>query len=123
MQHSPLMRESYCFGDGCYQLRRLPSGQGLVLSHVGEAAALNQVHREVQLPTVFTHFVDRNDVRMVQAGRCLCLPLKTSDECFIGKLATQENLDRHLPVKTQLSRAIDDSHASTGKFFQKFVTT
>ncbi len=41
-----------------------------------QATALDQLHAEVLLPLVFTDLVDRQDVVMIEVGRCFGLSVE-----------------------------------------------
>src|SRR5437867_1218482 len=88
---------------------------------VGEASALDQLHREVGAALVLADFVDGNDVGMVQAGNRFRLAAETLARGLIRKLGGEQHFHCDEPLQTDLPRAKDCPHAATGDFFKEFV--
>ena len=57
--------------------------QGFAIDHVPERLPLQQFHRDEGSPIDFIDFIDRTDVRMVQGGRSLRLPLETAESMYV----------------------------------------
>ena len=70
---------------------------------------------------MLTHFVDRHDVRMVQARRGFGLGVKPSHFSFAGELPGQHHFHRHNAVQAHLPRFIDHPHAAAVDLLQQFV--
>ena len=58
--------------------------------------------------------MNRQDVRMIERGRHLCLALKAPPAVSVGDAIAQE-LDRDRTIQLGVHRTIDDSHPSFSK--------
>ena len=67
------------------------------------------------------HLVDREDVRVIEAGRRLRFPPKTGQSLGRFRLVTQDAFHRHDPAGVLLPRAIDHTHPAAPDFFEDFV--
>jgi hypothetical protein len=71
------------------------------------------------VPGVFAHFVNPNDVGVVQASYCLGLRTKA---CQIGRRRPhQDHLQGDQPVELYLPRLVNDSHAPVADDLQNIV--
>ena len=77
-----------------------------------QAAAFDEVHREVMQALVLPDFVDRHDVGMLQARSGLSLDLKPLDVLLIGQPPREHHLHGHDAAERFLSGLVDDSHSS-----------
>ena len=57
------------------------------------------------------HIVDCEDMRMVERGRHLRLPLKTSSAGGVGQIVGKK-LNRYRPVEPGIASAVDYAHAT-----------
>ena len=73
------------------------------------------------LGLVLAHFVDGDDIGVVEAGSGLSFEAEALHLRGGGELAGGDHFERHGPVQTYLARAIDDAHAATGQFAEDFV--
>ena len=60
------------------------------------------------LPTELFHFVNSDDVGVLQIGCNLCLGMKALHFSFSGKLSRQDHLDRHQPIQADLPSLVND---------------
>ncbi|MCI0681723.1 MAG: hypothetical protein L0Y71_06440 [Gemmataceae bacterium] len=86
-----------------------------------QADAVDQLHAEVVLPFVFTDFIDRHNVRVVEIGRRFRLAMKPFDVGVAGQVAGEDHLQRNDAVETGLSSFVDHPHAAAGDLFEQFV--
>src|SRR5690349_16886625 len=112
MKQSARVRKSDCFRNAVDHAGRLPRRQRVVTGDIGEAAAFDKVHGEIELAVLLAHFMDSDDIWMIQAGGHLRLPAKAFDECGMGKMAAGKHFDCDQAVEANLSRAVNDSHAT-----------
>ena len=88
--------------------RKLP----LALEHAPQVAALDEAHRQVELPVTLTRLVDRDHVRMVQrSGEPRLLQEPVPKTLILGELRS-DHLQRHRAPQRQVRRPIHDAHAT-----------
>src|SRR3954466_10420837 len=76
-----------------------------------EGLPLQQFHGDEGSPLELIYFVNCADVRMVQGGRCLCLPLKTTEGLrVIGEFVRQE-FQRDMATQLHVFGLIHYPHA------------
>jgi hypothetical protein len=83
--------------------------------------AFDEVHDEKRLALVRAHFVDGDDVRVLQTGgrgRFGPEPLRL---VLTRLVAEQEHLHRHKTAQALLPRFVNNPHAASGDFFEQFV--
>ena len=95
--------------------------QRLLAHELRQALALDVIHREVVLAFVDAHFVNRDDVRMLQNGGGGGLGPETLHEFLARQRSGQDHLHRDDAPETPLPRLINDAHAAARNLFQQFV--
>lgn len=115
------MSEVHGFGNGLDQLRRPASWHGTVASEIGQISTFDEFHREPGQAFVFSHLVNGDDVRVVEAGRRLGFAAKAFDESFVGKLAAEQQFDGDDPIEADLTGAVNAAHAAAGDFSEQLV--
>src|SRR3954454_4389229 len=76
-----------------------------------EGLPVQQFHGDEGSPLDFVYFVNGADVRMVQGGRCLCLPLKTTEGLrVVGEFVWKE-LQGDMATQLQVFSLIHYPHA------------
>src|ERR1051325_7093401 len=95
----------------------------LVLNQFGKAAARHVVHGKVMPTLALADIVDRDNIRVLQAGRRLRFGAKTLHEYITGKFSEEQRLDRHDPIQAPLPRPINDPHPTARDFFDQLVIT
>ncbi len=93
--HAPFVRKMHRFGDRLEPLRGLARWHRLLPSHLGQAAAFDQLHREVGLAVVLTYFINRNDVGMGQAGGRFRLAAEPQTGCLVGEFGAEQHFHCH----------------------------
>ena len=58
---------------------------------------------------------------MLEVGRRKCFGVEAAHFDFIGKLSREDHLQGDDPIKTQLPRLEDDTHASSGHLADNFI--
>ena len=69
-------------------------------------------HRDIEMAVGFAGLKDRNDVRMIDRGGQLRLPLESLLELRIATMCGENQLEGDGPVEIQLAGPIDDPHAA-----------
>ena len=123
MQNPLLMRVVNRFRDQLQVARSLLRGQGPVANQLGEVLALDIIHREEMVPVMNADIMDGDDIGMLERRRCRRFRPKTMDELARGKLAAQDQLQRHRSSEAALTRAIDNAHSALGNGIEQFVIT
>ena len=78
---------------------------------VAEGLALQQFHGDEGSPIGLVNLVDGADVRVVQRGRSLGLPLETAESlCIVGKVVGKE-LQGDVATELQVFRLVHHTHA------------
>lgn len=109
------------FCDDLNIARRALSRQWTASDNLGQAPALHEIHREVMLALVNPHFVDRDDVRVLQARHGRRLRPEALHLVGVRRRAEREQLDRHDAVQADLSRLVHHPHPAPTDLFEQFV--
>ena len=123
VQDAALMRVVDRARQPCQQPPDATRRHGRAAGFPGQRAARNQLHAEKVPAFVFADFVDRDDVRMVEARRGGGLGVETLDEILRCELALRDHLEGDFAIQAQLPRAPDDAHAAARDFFKQFIMT
>ena len=121
VQHAALMGIVDGLCDLFYVPRRLFGRQRSCAYEIGKIVPLDEIHREIGLAFRLAHFVDTDDVRMLETRRCLRLRTEPFDRRPAGELTGQDHLERHLTVEIGLVSAIDHAHSTARDLSQEFV--
>ena len=126
MKDAPLMRVVNGAGGLSHDLRGpIPRSERLpvlgIRDEPGEVAVLDQFHGEVMVTPAFPHFVNGNDVRMVQAGGRGRFRAKPFHLAFAGQQAGPNHLQSDPPVQADLTGPIHNPHAALRQFLHQFV--
>ncbi len=108
-------------GHGGHELRRLAGRQRSLGQPHGEALTVDVTHREIMLALLLADFKDRQDVRMVQQGRCLRLLMEAIVVGLRGEVAGQDHLHRHGAAQADLAGLVNHAHAAAGDLLEQFV--
>jgi hypothetical protein len=97
------------------------AGQRPLGQPLGEADAVDEVHR-VEVPAVrLADAVDGDDVRVLQAGRGGRLGAEALQLLLVRRRAGQQHLDGDHPFQARLPRLEDDPHAAAAHLAQQLV--
>ena len=99
------------------------AGSGPLATSCAERQALDVIHREEVLAFGEADFVNRDDVRVLQARGGGGFGAEALDEILSRQRPGQEHLHRDDAVQAHLPRSIDDAHPAARDFFQQFVIT
>ena len=111
-------------GDGLHKTGGLPevgNSQSALRNQLGQAFAFHIIHREIMVTVLLRHFVDRDDVGMLQTGRGFGFGAKPLHIGGAGQLAGQDHLHRYSPIQAWLARFIDHPHAAARDLLQQLV--
>src|SRR5687768_5751638 len=101
-------------------MRRVPP---LMRNSLRKRIAFDELHHKCAPATGVLETVERRDVRMIQGGKQLRLPLEPCQPvCIRGKVLRQE-LQRHVAPQTRVVRTVDLTHATDADKRLDFVRT
>jgi hypothetical protein len=83
-----------------------------------QAAPLDVVHGVKGLAVPLTNFVNRHDVRMMEAGCGLGFAAKTFERAASGKFSKENHLDGDDPVEAALAGLVNHTHPAARNFFE-----
>ena len=121
MNHSALIREVHCFGDGCDDCRRFSGCQRSVLQQTGEALTIDVTHRKIMLPIVLTNFEDWHNAGMIETRGRLGFALKAKDVFLASQLAGQNHLERYDSIQFDLAGLVDDTHSASRNLLEQLI--
>src|SRR6185436_18833976 len=75
-----------------------------------QAAAVDVLHHNVELPGLLSDLVDRDRVRMIEPGRKARLADETLDLFRRARLLETQLLDRDVALERRILRQPDDAH-------------
>ncbi len=121
MHDSGRVRGGERLGQRYGDIQHSPSGPRLTRQHRAHRAALHEFHRDVRRAVRISDTVDSDDVRVIQARRRAGLFLEPMPVTRVVGDRRLEHLERDLALEPDVSRAIDDAHASRSKERQYLV--
>src|SRR5260370_13809997 len=80
--------------------------QRTLTNQLGEGTALDILHGDKYLASVFTHFVDRADIWMIQSRSSTRLVFKTFIDLVCVRHRLRKKLERYGPMKSGVFRSI-----------------
>ena len=86
-----------------------------------EAAAGDQLHREVVLALMLADLVDRDDAGVVEQRDGLGLVLEAAELGVAGEQAGPDHLQGHRAVERDLAGLVDDAHAAAAQLAPDLV--
>src|SRR6266851_1976995 len=108
-------------GDLDAQIEHRLDLQRLASDPVPERLPLQQFHGNKSSPIRLVNFVDGADVRVVQGGRSLGLPLETAESlCIVGEFVGKE-LQGDVAIELEVFRFVDHTHAPAAQLPQDAV--
>ncbi len=122
MNHACAVSGLQCAAELTDHRRGLPTVEGAVDQHVGEAATLHQPHHEVGRIGFAPIVVERNDVRMLEPGDELCLGLEAPDEVRIVGQFGPDDLDRDLAPDGGLVRPVRHAERTLADLLTQLVS-
>ncbi len=97
-------------GDLRSQLEHLLDRQRLAIHVLLERPAFEQLHDQELPPLVFSHVVNRADVRIVQRGCGVCFALEALLRTGFSGETRGQNLDRDVSIETRVSGTVNFAH-------------
>ena len=92
--------------------RSLRAQLALAVEDASEVVALDEAHRQVELPVVLAGLVDRDHVRMVERGGEAWLAQEAGTERLVLGQLRRDQLQRDRALERQVDRPVDDAHAA-----------
>src|SRR6266550_3671655 len=87
-----------------------------------QTAASGEFHTEKwEAVLVFAHFVNRQDVRVIETGSSFSFPTKTGERFRRIGVKTGDSLQRDDPARMALPGAINDPHAAAPDLFEDLI--
>ena len=115
------MRCVQCVSDLDAQIEHRFDLQRLARDPVPESLPLKQLHGDEGSPIGLVDLVDRADVRVVQGGRSLCLPLKATEGLrVVGEFVGKE-LQGDVATEFEVFRLVDDAHPAAADLAEDAV--
>src|SRR5207245_4613352 len=97
--------------------------QGLAIHVLFERLTFEQLHDEELLPLVFSHVVNRADVRIVERGCGVCFTLEAPLRAGFHGETRRQNLDSDASFEARVSGAVNFAHpASANERFNSIWT-
>ena len=106
------MRRREPAGDLLRELEHAIDRHAAARDQLVERAAAHQLHDEEVDPVRVIHFVDRDDVRVIERGCGARLLEKPIAPIAIARRARGDDLDGHDASQTRVDGAVDDTHAA-----------
>jgi hypothetical protein len=103
------------------QLRRPLRRPGRTVELAREAAAGDELQREVRPAVLLADLVDLYDVRVLQGGDRLGLAAETGQFFRTGVAAGQDHLQGYEPLELQVSSLVDHTHTATAQLAENLV--
>jgi hypothetical protein len=95
--------------------------QRFAIDAMPERLPLQQFHGDEGSPIGLVNLVDRADVRVVQGGRSLGLPLETAESlCVVGEFVGKE-LQRYVATELEVFGLIHHTHAPAANLAEDAV--
>ena len=94
----------------------------LRVEQLSQALALDELHHHRLPPVLGEHVVDRDDVRVVQAGGGDRLATEPFGDDLVGREVRLEPLHRHLAIERQIDGQPDLGHATLGELPLQLVS-
>ena len=116
-----LVRRVDGVGQGRHQRRRLANRLRNPLDLLSQAAALDQLHREVRPAVHLAHVVELDHVRVAQSSHRFRLAQETLPLVRPGIGAGQQHLQGDGPVEAQVPRFVDDPRPAAPQHALHFV--
>jgi hypothetical protein len=92
--------------------QRLDVEPTVALEHRAEVLAVDEAHRQVEHAVRVARVVDRDDVRVLQAGRDGGLPLEAVAVLPVGGERRGEHLEGDRAAQLEVAGAVDDAHTA-----------
>ena len=92
--------------------RPLRAQLALAVEHAPQVVALDEAHRQVELPVVLPGLVDRDHVRMVERCGEPRLAQEAGAEALVLGQLRRDQLERDGTLERQVGRPVDDAHAA-----------
>jgi hypothetical protein len=94
---------------------------GVAVDLGGQVAPFHQPHAEVRLPGPLPHFVNGNDMRMIQLCRGFRFVAQTFHFDGRGQNSGADHLQRHQAAQRLLTGKVDNSHTATAQQLHELV--
>ena len=107
--------------DGLDQTGRVTSRKRPAGNSRRQALPLDVAHREIVLPFVLAHLLNRHDPRVIQIRCRLRFGVEPFHILLARQLTGQDHLQSDDPVQAGLPGAVDHAHRATGNFLQQLV--
>src|SRR5262245_7447433 len=121
MEDAAFMGEVNSLGDDLEIGRSTARRQRTVADDLCQAPASHIIHREEMLAVIEADFVDRHNVRLLQAGGRGSFRSETLHKLRAGQWAGQQHLHCGTAIEIRLARLIADANRATRDFFQQFI--
>ncbi len=133
VQDAVLMRKVHRTGDAHHEASGTPLSfegfgtvdwrgrRGILAQPLLQTATFDQPRAEIVLAAGLAHFVDWNDVRVIELGGRFRLGTEALDHRGRRQRPSRDHLERDDTIQPDLSRAVDHPHAPARDFLDDFV--
>src|SRR4051794_20344488 len=122
MQHSAAVSVLDSTRHFCHQFYAVPRSITHRSKVLVQTSLLRELHAEKrQTVLTFTHFVNREDIRVIQTGHRLCFSSETLQRPMRISAITEDALYRDDASGMSLPGAINHAHAAATDLFENFV--
>ena len=87
----------------------------MVAHEVHQAAARDEIHREIGQPVLLADFVDGHDVGVLKLGRQFGLGAEPAEGDLAGELAAEEHLEGDHALQAALAGLVHHAHAAVAE--------
>src|SRR5262249_16841477 len=101
--------------------KNLISRQRAFLKTIRQRGAFDEFHYQVVNAVLVTDVIEGTDVRMIQARHRSSLTFESLMELGVCREVIWQDFDRHRPIETSVTRAIDFSHPARAERGEDFV--
>ena len=118
VDHSVLVGTGEGLADLQAVLQRVLQRQRLACHHLVESAAVDQLHGDEVAASNLVDLVDRDDVAVVEARRCLRFLGEALARRVVGQGPLVQQLQRHRAPQLGVEGAVDDAHAAAADLLE-----
>ena len=108
-------------GQRPHPTRRPGRRLGHAADRLGEAAAFDELEREERPTVLLAHFVDLDDVGVLEPRDGLGLGAEAGRLGHAGVAPRQDHLERHLAIEADMPRPVDHAHPAAAELPQDLI--
>ncbi len=122
MDDATLVGDVHCACQRFHQLGSRPRRRRTLLHALLEAAAFDELEREIGPAFVLTGFVDLDNVGVLQLGDRFRLGTKPGEPYRAGMRPREDHFQRNQALQPHVPGLVDHAHAATAEFLQNLIS-